>query len=46
MNDDDALEADMHLLAGPLEATLLAAHQALLDRMLAGRLDPASTPPG
>jgi hypothetical protein len=46
MNDDDALEADMHRLAGPLEAVLPAADQDLLDRLLACRLDPASAPPG
>jgi hypothetical protein len=46
MYGDDALEADMHRLPGPLEAAFPAADQDLLDRLLDGRLDPASAPPG
>jgi hypothetical protein len=46
MNDHDALGADMHRLPGPLEAVLPAANQDLLDRLLDGRLDPASAPSG
>jgi hypothetical protein len=45
MNDEDALGADMHRLLGFPEATP-AADQDLLDRLLDGRLDPASAPPG
>jgi hypothetical protein len=40
MNDEDALGVDMHRLLGFL------ADQDLLDRLLEGRLDPASAPPG
>jgi hypothetical protein len=46
MSDDDALEADMHRPLGFLEAALPAVDQDLLDRLLEGRLDPASAPPG
>jgi hypothetical protein len=46
MSDDDALEADMHRLLGPLESTSPAEDQNILDRLLDGRLDPASAPPG
>jgi hypothetical protein len=45
MNDEDALEADMHRLLGFPEAAP-AADQDLLDQLLDGRLDPASAPPG
>jgi hypothetical protein len=45
MNDDDALGTDMHRLPGPLEAALPAADHDLLDRLLDGRLGPASAPP-
>src|SRR5215217_8527428 len=45
MNDEDALGADMHRLLGFPEAAP-AADQDLLDRLLDGRLDPASAPPG
>ena len=41
MSDEDALGADMHPLLGPLEPTP-PADQDLLDRLLDGRLDPAS----
>jgi hypothetical protein len=46
MDDDDALGADMHRLPGALEAAIPAAVQDLLDRLLDGRLDPVSAPPG
>jgi hypothetical protein len=45
MSDHDAL-GDMHRLLGPLEASPPAADQDILDRLLEGRLDPASAPPG
>ena len=45
MNDEGALGADMHRLLGFPEAAP-AADQDLLDRLLDGRLDPASAPPG
>jgi hypothetical protein len=45
MNDDDALGVDMHRPLGFLEAAP-AADQDILDRLLGGRLDPASAPPG
>jgi len=45
MNDEDALGADMHRPLGFLEAAP-AVDQDLLDRLLDGRLDPASAPPG
>jgi hypothetical protein len=43
MSDDGALGVDMHR---PLEAASPVADQDLLDRLLDGRLDPASAPPG
>jgi hypothetical protein len=46
MNDDDALEADMHRLLGFLEAVPPVADQHPLERLLDGRLDPESAPPG
>jgi hypothetical protein len=46
MSGNDALEADMHSPLGPLEAGPSAADQDLLERLLEGRLDPASAPPG
>jgi hypothetical protein len=46
MDGEDALRADMHRLPGPREAAPLAVDQDLLDRLLEGRLDPASAPPG
>jgi hypothetical protein len=46
MSDDSALGADMHPPLGPLEPTPPADDQDLLDRLLEGRLNPASAPPG
>jgi hypothetical protein len=46
MRDDGALGPDMYSLLGLPEATLPAADQDLLERLLDGRLDPASAPPG
>jgi hypothetical protein len=47
MSDEDALGADMHRLLGFLEAAPPATtDQDLLERLLDGRLDPASVPPG
>jgi hypothetical protein len=46
MSDRDALGADMHRLLGPLEAAPRVADQDLLERLLDGRLDPGSVPPG
>src|SRR5215218_8147072 len=46
MSDDDALETDMHRLLGFLEPTPPATDQDILERLLEGRLDPASAPPG
>jgi hypothetical protein len=46
MSDDSALGADMHPPLGPLESTPPADDQDFLDRLLEGRLDPASAPPG
>jgi hypothetical protein len=46
MSDEDALGPDMHPLLGFLEATPPAADQDMLERLLDGRLDPASAPPG
>jgi hypothetical protein len=46
VSDSDALGPDMHPLLGPLAPTPPAADQDLLDRLLDGRLDPASAPPG
>jgi hypothetical protein len=45
MSDDDALRADMHRLLGPLEAAPPVADQDILERLLEGRVDPASAPP-
>ena len=45
MNEEDALGADMHRPLGFLEAAP-AADQELLERLLDGRLDPASAPSG
>jgi hypothetical protein len=46
MRGDDAFEADMHRPFGFLKAVLRAVDQDLLERLLDGRLDPASAPPG
>jgi hypothetical protein len=46
MTDDDALEPDMHRLLGFLEGASPGADQDTLERLLEGRLDPASAPPG
>jgi hypothetical protein len=46
MSDDDALGPDMHLLPGFPEAEPPVADQDLLERLLDGRLDPGSVPPG
>jgi hypothetical protein len=46
MSDDSALGPDMHPPLGFPEAALPAVDQDLLDRLLEGRLDPASAPPG
>jgi hypothetical protein len=46
MSDDDALGPDMHPLLGSLEAGPSAADQNTLERLLEGRLDPATAPPG
>jgi hypothetical protein len=46
MRGNDALEADMRRPLGFPEAGLPAADQDLLERLLDGRLDPASAPPG
>jgi hypothetical protein len=45
MTDGNGLEADMHRLLGPLAASQ-PADQDILERLLEGRLDPASAPPG
>jgi hypothetical protein len=45
MRDGNGLGADMHRLLGPLEASP-PADQDILERLLEGRLDPASAPPG
>jgi hypothetical protein len=45
MRDGNGLGADMHRLPGPLEASP-PADQDILERLLEGRLDPASAPPG
>jgi hypothetical protein len=45
-SDDGALGLDMHRLLGFLEAGPSAADQDVLERLLDGRLDPASAPPG
>jgi hypothetical protein len=46
MTGDDALEPDMHRPLGPLAPTPPADDQDLLDRLLDGRPDPESAPPG
>jgi hypothetical protein len=46
MSDDHALGVDMHPPLGSLEPTPPADGQDLLDRLLDGRLNPASAPPG
>jgi hypothetical protein len=46
MSDEDALGADMHPPLRFPEAALPADDQDLLDRLLEGRLDAASAPPG
>jgi hypothetical protein len=46
MSDQDGLVADMHRLLGFLEATPPAAGQDTLERLLAGRLNPADAPAG
>jgi hypothetical protein len=46
MPDQDALGVDMHRPLGPLEAAPPVADQDLLERLLEGRLDPGSAPPG
>jgi hypothetical protein len=46
MNDDDVLGADMHRLPRFLEAAPPVADQDTLERLLDGRLDPGSAPPG
>jgi hypothetical protein len=46
MTDKNALGADMHPPLGPLAPTPPADDQDLLERLLEGRLDPASAPPG
>jgi hypothetical protein len=45
MSNDDALWADMHRLLGFLQPTPPVADQDTLERLLDGRLDPASAPP-
>jgi hypothetical protein len=45
MRDGNGLGADMHRLLRPLEASP-PADQDILERLLEGRLDPASAPPG
>jgi hypothetical protein len=46
MSDDDALGADMHPLLGFLKAGPPVADQDALERLLDGRLDLESAPPG
>jgi hypothetical protein len=46
MSDQDALGADMHPLLGSLEGGPSAGDQDTLERLLDGRLDPGSVPPG
>jgi hypothetical protein len=46
MRGDDAFEADMRRPLGFPKAALPAVDQDLLERLLDGRLDPASAPPG
>jgi hypothetical protein len=45
MADQDALGVDMHRPLGPLEAAQPVADHHILERLLEGRLDPASAPP-
>ena len=45
MPDQDALGVDMHRPLGPLEAAPPIADQNILERLLEGRLEPASAPP-
>jgi hypothetical protein len=46
MSDQDALGADMYPLLGSLEGGPSAGDQDTLERLLDGRLDPGSVPPG
>jgi hypothetical protein len=46
MTEDSALGPDMHPPLGFPEAALPAVDQDLLERLLDGRLDPASAPAG
>jgi hypothetical protein len=46
MSDGDALDPDMHPLLGSLETGPTAADQDTLERLLEGRHDPATAPPG
>jgi hypothetical protein len=46
LSDEDALGVDMHPLLGSLEAALPATDRDILERLLDGRLDPGSAPPG
>lgn len=46
MSDDDGLPGDMHRLLGFLEAASPVADQDTVERLLAGRLDPADAPAG
>jgi hypothetical protein len=46
MSDDDALGPDMHPLLGFLEGAPPVADQDTLERLLEGRPDPTSAPPG
>jgi hypothetical protein len=46
MSDHDALGADMHPLLGSLQAAPPVADQDTLERLLQGRLDAGSAPPG
>jgi hypothetical protein len=46
MRDADGLGTDMHRLLGMLDAASPDADQQILERLLEGRLDPGSAPPG
>jgi hypothetical protein len=46
VSDDDGLHADMHRLLGFLKAASPVTDQDALERLLAGRLDPAGAPAG
>jgi len=46
MSDDDALVADMHRPPASLRSALPLADQETLERLLAGRLNPADAPAG